>query len=269
MPAHSQRILTTELTTERATEVHTAHTQLLRVSLEVEHAQAYWQHSDSARPTAEEPELAFSEYWFGAKSMARVRALTSAFHARFAPFPDALRALCSWSSAEHDSRTLVCHWHLQLTDPIYRTFTGSYLPERRAIGWREISRDPVVRWVGDFDEPNRWSSATRIGFASKLLSAAHRAGLIETTRDPRPLVTPRVPAVALGYLLYLLRETTFTGTLYDNPYLRSVGLEGGLVDDKMRQVPGLDYRRVGNLVDITWHHDDLPSWVSAIEEANT
>jgi len=119
--------------------------------------------------------------------------------------------------------------------------------------------------VADYDQNNRWGSATRTGFASKLLSAAHRAGLIEGNRDPRPLTTPRVPPVALGYLLYLLRDVRFSGDFHDNPYLRSVGLEGGLVDDKMRQIDGLTYRRIGNLVDITWEYENLGQWAHAIE----
>lgn len=251
--------------TQRVEETSASHTQLLRVSLEVEHSRSYWQRADPARTVEQEAELAFREYWFGARSMARVRALVVIFRARFAPFPGVLEALRTWTSADRRSRTLVCHWHLQLTDPIYRAFTGSFLPERRANGYREISRDPVVRWVGAYDQNNRWGGATRAGFASKLLSAAHRAGLVQGTRDPRPLVTPRVPPAALGYLVYLLRGVRFAGDFHDNAYLRSVGLEGGLVDDKMRQIDGLTYRRVGDLVDITWEHEDLVRWAHAME----
>lgn len=250
---------------DRVDEASEVHTQLLRVSLEVEHSRAYWRHADPSRSLDAEAELAFREYWFGARSMARVRSLLMNFRTRFAPFPGALQALQTWASTDRLCRTLVCHWHLQLTDPIYRAFTGSFLPERRASGRRDISRDPVVRWVGSYDRDNRWGGATRAGFASKLLSAAHRAGLIHGTRDPRPLLSPRVPPDALGYLLYLLRGVRFSGDFHDNPYLRSVGLEGGLVDDKMRQVDGLTYRRIGSLVDITWAHDDLVQWVRSLE----
>ncbi len=261
MPAHSRPLVVSEIVEE----TRAPHTRLLRVSLEVEHARTYWQRADPSRPREREVEIAFGEYWFGAKSMARVGALTLAFSTRFDPFPHAIEALRLWTAAERSTRTTICHWHLQLTDPIYRAFTGTYLPERRASGRREISREPVVRWVGEFDRENRWSAATRVGFASKLLSAASRAGLVEGTRDPRPLITPRVSPVALGYLLYLLRSVRFAGTLQDNPYLRSIGLEGGLVDDTMRQVPGLTYRRIGDLIDVTWDHENLVAWVRTVE----
>jgi len=33
---------------------------------------------------------------------------------------------------EPEARRVICHWHLQLTDPLYRSFTGGYLAERRA-----------------------------------------------------------------------------------------------------------------------------------------
>jgi hypothetical protein len=59
---------------------------------------------------------------------------------------------------------------------------------------------------------------TRIQFASKLLSAAYSAGLLAGNRDPRAVVFPRVPDDALEYLMYLLREVTFEGTLLSNPY---------------------------------------------------
>jgi hypothetical protein len=248
---------------ERATEVTEPHTQLLRVTLEVDNARVYWQRATNppAVSAEQEAERAFVEFWFGTKSMQRLRNLIAAFRARFAVFPGALEALQAWPDMDRQTRVLVCHWHLQLSDPLYRRFTGDYLVERRQGGRGTVSRGPVLRWMGEVDVDERWSAATRAGFASKLLSAAHAAGLVDSVRDPRGLSLPRVPAAALGYLMYLLRSVQFAGSLHANPYLRSVGLEGGSVDDKLRAVAGLSCRRVGDLSDFTWDYESLADWV--------
>lgn len=247
---------------ERATEVVEPHTQLLRVTLEADNARAYWQRSTPGA-TAGDPEVerAFVEFWFGARTMPRVRALIAAFRARFAAFPGALAALHAWPDMDRATRVLVCHWHLQLSDPLYRRFTGDYLVERRQGGRETVSRGPVIRWIAEVDDQGRWSASTRAQFASKLLSAAHSAGFVASIRDPRALTLPRVPAGALGYLMYLLRSVVFAGSLLDNPYLRSVGLAGSAVDDKLRTVTGLSCRRTGDVSEFTWDHDSLEDWV--------
>lgn len=79
---------------------------------------------------------------------------------------------------------------------------------RRSGPRTEVIRDLVVAWVGERGA-GRWTMATRVRFASKLLSAAFSAGLVASNRDPRPLVIPRVPNEALEYLMYLLREVQF------------------------------------------------------------
>jgi hypothetical protein len=103
----------------------------------------------------------------------------------------------------------------------------------------------------------------RIQFASKLLSAAYSATIVTSNRDPRPIGTPRVPDEALEYLLYLLRETEFAGTLLDNPYLASVGLDGAVLVDRLRRLPGLAFRRQGDLTDFDWRYPDLRAWADA------
>src|SRR5690606_10328960 len=105
-------------------------------------------------------------------------------------------------------RALICHWHLQFTDPTYREFTGEFLVGRREAAPPEVRRLNVVGWIGE-RSPSHWSMATRVQMASKLLSSAYAAGLVTARRDPRPVVWPRVPDDALGYLLHLLRGASF------------------------------------------------------------
>jgi len=236
------------------------HTRLLKCALEVEDSRAYWKHTDGgARVT---PQRAFDEYWFGARSLARVKILLINLRGRYDAFPPSLPVLHSWGQMPPDTRRTVCHWHLQLADPLYRLFTGHYLVSRHEGGRPEVTRDLVVRWVGE-QGPERWTMSTRIQFASKLLSAAYAAGLVGTNRDPRPVTFPRVGDDALEYLAYLLRGVDFEGTLLSNPYVESVGLTGGLLEERLRALSGLELRRQGDLVDLGWRHAGLAEWGAA------
>ncbi len=241
---------------ERPGEETRLHTRLLKCALEVEDARAYWANFDPETPDS--ARSAFEAYWFGARSMDRIKVLLTNFHARFATFPEAFTVLRRWEGMTPDARALICHWHLQLSDPLYRRFTGQLLVERRDRG-AGITRDRVVAFVGEQGEA-RWTMSTRIQFASKLLSSAYSAGLVGGRRDPRPLVFPRVSDEALTYLLYMLRGVVFEGSILENVYLRSVGLEGVVLEDRLRGLSGVSFRRQGGLVDLEWRHDGLIGW---------
>lgn len=244
----------------RPAEVTATHSRLLKSGLDVEDARAYWQHADGERPLT--ALAAFEQFWFGARGLHRLEELLASMRHRYDAFAPALPVLHRWPHMPPDTRQLVCHWHLQLADPLYRAFTGEFLVERRASHRPEVTRDLVVAWVSAHGAA-RWTMSTRIQFASKLLSAAHAAGLVATNRDPRPLVVPRVGDDALGYLLYLLRGVTFQGSLLANPYARSVGLDGGLLEDRLRSLPGLAFQRQGDLVDFGWRYAGLTEWAEA------
>jgi hypothetical protein len=238
------------------------HTRILRLALDIEDSRRYWEHFDPAIPAADRPRVAFEGRWFGAKSMERVRYLLTSFQARYDVFPNALPALARWRSMDMGSRQVICHWHLQLSDPLYRRFSDLFLNQRRALANPRVDRDAVLRFMRA-EHPDRWSEATLVQFASKLLSAAIEAGLVGK-RDPRSLHFPKVSDQALTYLLYLLRETRFDGTLTANPYLRSVGLDEDLFLTRARSLPGLRIRSMLHLVEIDWTHPDLGAWAGEV-----
>jgi len=157
------------------------------------------------------------------------------------------------------TRQLICHWHLQLSDPLYRRFTGKFLVERRGLRDPKVDRDVTLRWVKN-EFTDRWSESTCVQFASKLLSAASEAGLISPKRDPRSLLLPRVTDLALAYLLHVLRGTRFEGTLINNPYLASVGLTEGFLDQRLRSLAGLTFRRMAQLTEFEWEAPSLTAW---------
>lgn len=247
---------------ERPSEVTELHSRILRLALGVEESRSYWEHVDPRVPTGGRALVAFEQRWFGSKSLERVRFLLANFVGRYDAFPEALSALRRWGSMDAATRQAVCHFHLQLSDPLYRRFTGSYLVERRGLKDAAVGRNAVLRWL-KVEYPERWAEATYVQFASKLLSAASEAGIISPKRDPRALLVPKVSDQALTYLLYLLRGVRFAGTLTENPYLASVGLTDAFLDQRLRGLRGVTYRRMGHLVEFEWEAPTLSAWAEA------
>jgi len=243
-------------TPSEAIEVHTG---ILRIALGIEDSRSYWEHVDPAVTPSRRAAMAFEQRWFGSKSLDRIRFLLSNFALRYDAFPDALSVLRRWRAMDASVRQLICHWHLQLSDPIYRRFAGEFLVERRGLRDPKVDRAVVLRWVKT-QFPDRWSESTCVQFASKLLSAASEAGLVSSGRDPRGLLLSKVPDLALAYLLHVLRGVRFAGTMAENPYLASVGLTDGVLDQRLRALPGLRYRRMGVLTELDWEAATLTAW---------
>jgi hypothetical protein len=238
-----------------ATEIHS---RLIKCPLLIAESHAYWQRVKPGDPRPD-PQVVFEDYWFGAKSLPWVKELLLNLHIRFGEFPAALAVLRSWNSMTPGTRAIICHWHLQLTDSLYRRFSGEFLVARRAAARPELHRKTVISWVAK-NGRSSWTMATRKQMATRLLSVALSAGLISKRRDPRDLVFPRVDDAALEYLLNLLRIVTFAGTLLDNPYLRSVGLEGQVLESRLRKLPSIKFHRVADVVEFDWQHRSLSAW---------
>jgi hypothetical protein len=241
-------------------EVTEPHSRLLRCSLCVEESRAYWRHVDPADPSTSSSD-AFAGSWFGAKSEAWTAELLSNMRVRFDAFPAALRVLAAWRSMSPDTRRVVCHFHVQLTDPLYRAFTGEFLPARRDQLRPEVHRQTVIQWAAEHG-PARWAMKTQLQSTSRLLSCAGAAGLLRGNRDPRQAVVPRVPDEALEYILYALRGTRIAGDLVTNPYLASLGLVGGHLTDRLRALPSLEFRQVGDVHELDWRFPDLEAWAA-------
>ncbi len=244
--------------TSEALEIHS---RLIKCPLAVEESRAYW---ERAKPDAERSaaQVAFEEYWFGAKSLPWVKVLVSNMQARFDAFPEAFSVLRRWPAMTPETRAVICHWHLQLTDPLYRAFSGDFLVGRHGALRPEIHLSTVITWVSD-QCPGRWTIPSCQKLASRLLSSALSAGLVVGRRDPRQLVFPRVRDNALAYLLHLLRGISFEGTLHKNPYLRSVGIEGSILQSRFAALPSLRYRRTGDVIEFGWRHQSLTEWAES------
>lgn len=238
------------------------HNRIQKLALGIEESRAYWRHVLPEEAPASQSERAFEERWFGAKTLTRIRVLMADLRARYAAYPTALGVLTRWPEMDPETRRLVCHWHLQLADPLYRRFSGGWLVDRRRLPGATVGFQPVLQWVLDTN-PKEWSPATCRQVAGKLLSAVSEAGLVTPPPDPRRLPMPRVPEKAFGYILHLLREVRFDGTLFENPYLGSVGLSGVLLEQRLSVGPWGRVHRMGGLTQIEWKYLSLRAWAEA------
>lgn len=235
------------------------HTRILRCMLAIDDCYAYWQHVGAEVSAAARARAAFENRWFGVKSEARVRTIMTDMAERFDAYPESLALLHDLGTVPANLRPFICHVHTQLADPIYRRFTGELLPQRRDQGYAAIDRHTVARWV-DHLEPGRWSTTTCIKFASNLLATALDVGLVGGRRDPRKITLPTVPDAIVGYVLYLLRGITITGSLADNLYLRSLGISPATFRSFAPRLPGIRYAELGGVVDLTWLEPSLTAW---------
>jgi hypothetical protein len=243
------------------------HSRLLRCSLCVEESRAYWSHVDPGDPRAS-ASSAFASSWFGAKSEAWTTELLANMRVRFDGFPSGLRVLAGWRAMTPETRRVVCHFHVQLTDPLYRSFSGEFLPARRDALRPDVHRQTVIQWTTEHGPP-RWAMKTQLQFATRLLSCASAAGLLTGNRDPRQAIAPRVPDHALEYMLYTLRALRFEGNLVKNPYLASLGLVGGHLADRLRSLRTIQFRQVGDVYEFEWRYADLETWAAGELEVTT
>ncbi|MBR8839457.1 MAG: DUF1819 family protein [Stigonema ocellatum SAG 48.90 = DSM 106950] len=255
-PVANQNLATSML---HGKESHQFHTRLLRTSLALEETRAYWEHLRIDIPKEKLVVVAFEERWFGSKSIDRVRSLLVEFSHRFAAYPITLDILRHWQPSNPTTRENICHWHLQLTDPMYRNFTGVFLEQRRQQPNPNVDRDIVARWVTQQLE-SEWSAATTLRMATGLIAASADAGLCSENSGKRQLKYPKVTDEALAYWLYFLHHLSFTGTLINNPYFHSVGLNESFLEQRLRNLPGISFNRMGELYDFGWQYADLKSW---------
>ncbi len=237
------------------------HTHILRVMLAVEDCVAYWRAPSEDFSRKKRGLAAFHGHWFGTKSEARVKTLMGDMALRFDAFPLGLAAIRTWQPPQTLAPWL-CHFHTQLADPIYRKFTGEYLPKRINQGYANVDREAVARWVQD-EWPGRWSASTCIKFGANMLSAASDAGLLKDKRDPRKLSRPRVPQLALEYLLYLLKDTAIEGGIMESAYIRSVAPDSETQRDAFRGLVNVRLEAHGEVQNFEWSYPDLATWADA------
>lgn len=237
------------------------HTRMMKCTLEVESSRAYWAECGLVNAPVSK-DRAFERAIFGSKTFLRVDGLIADLRHRYDAFPFTLPVLGHWREMNPADRVLICHWHTQLADPIYRLFTGDFLVTRSQGPRPIVDSDMSIAWI-EAQVPQRWQYPTRSMIASKMMTSAMTAGILASNRDPRTIQFPRVSDTALTYLMYVLRQVRFAGTMVMNPYVASVGLDSDELTRRLRMIPAIGLRRQGELTDFQWKHDTLEQWADA------
>lgn len=242
------------------TEIHTG---LLRLGLAVDDSREYWRRASDGS-NAPLTEMAFEQRWFGPKSAARVAYLIGTFGLRFKAFPPALANLKAWDPVDLQDRRWVCHWHLQLADPLYRRFTQDYLTGRMQHPEPSVTKRSALEWL-DKTAPGNRSVVTSERLVSGLVSSVSEAGFCSGTQSTRPLSVPHVSNAALAYLLYTLNGLDFEGSLFKNPYLESAQLLGEGLLFRVQKLPGFTYRKSANVSQLDWPAPTFIEWLKHCE----
>ena len=238
-----------------------SHTYLMRFGFGLDESRAYWERRGEVDgpPSVEE---AFENHWFGMAAEGRVSRAIKNMILRYDAYPDALALLVRWHDMAPATRRVIVHWHMQLADPTYRAFTGDFLHTRREAFEPRFERFVVDRWI-DEHFPGRWAISTRQALAGKLIGAAFRAGLLEGKTDPRTPVFPRVTDEAIHYGIRLFRQVELSEPFYDNAYLRSVGLSGSYLAERLRPLDDASLLMQGDMVEFVSATPRLSDWWEA------
>ena len=200
-------------------EVSTPHTGLLRLGLATAYSVAFWTRATEDLEVSEMARAAEEQQWFGEISSSRVRYVVRQLQKRF-PYPT--RELLGFQPRSDTSGdALICHWHLQLHDPLYRDYTSLYLLRCWSGPTTSVTIDETEKWVRTRPSARDWKSNTQRRMASGLMSAATEAGLLaKTGREERELKLPNVQFIDREYLEKLMQ---LAGVDDADPYFASVG----------------------------------------------
>lgn len=167
------------------------------MGLEVSLSQTFWSRAEAEQNSKERRLQAKEEKWFPALSEARLRYVLAELERRFPA--RALAALGKWQPDERQA-PLICHWHLQWSDPLYRDFSSGFMVSAWARPEANVSVADVDQWLTSRGSHAEWSSSTRRRLASGLLSAACNAGFLKGSGRDRELRTVTADAECISYL---------------------------------------------------------------------
>ncbi len=168
------------------------------MGLEASASRLYWAHVDPTHSLSERRQQAASETWFPELSEARRRYLLGELDKRFSPAH--LRALKALKPEAGAPTALICHWHLQWSDPLYREFTSDYLVGAWAQPDTGLNVDAVLGWLQGRGSYSEWSASTQRRLASGLLSTAVEAGFLKGSGRKKELRTVTVDGAGMDYL---------------------------------------------------------------------
>ena len=133
-------------------------------------------------------------------------------------------------------------------------------------GFLDIPIDVLVQDVKNMFETDV-NYRTQRNECGKILTAARDAGLL-TGKADKQFASPRISALALGYIIYSLKELHYPmGMIYDSPYVKSIVAD----DHSFRRLLSMgensgfwNFNFTGDNVSLNLRYDTLKNWFEGV-----
>jgi hypothetical protein len=199
------------------------HMTMLRIGARIEESRSYIRNYQAGYTVKELKLKAWDEQWFGFIPESIFVRLIPAFHSRFGNYPEMVNVIQNGITKGLESYDfkMICNFHIQISDPYYRWFSGDYIPNRLDNGLQEItSTTTAVDFNTKFKKNIKANTLKH--FAVNLLNSANDTGLLKGTKL-RVTQTPTVTVFFLGYLIYTLGSFDFPmADLINSPFIKSI-----------------------------------------------
>jgi len=202
-----------------------ASTTMMKVGARLEESRSYLNFVNFEDSLKKQKEKAWNEQWFGFLPEQILETVVFALYQRFGQFPLIVKVLKTWIDKgldNHDFK-LLCHFHIQLTEPYYRWATGQYFYQRYNEGFDDIPSNILGKQLEKaFGKEKDLSSQSYQRLARGILSTARDTGILKGKAE-KFFAHPLVSIEFLGYLVYALYHFKFPfGEFVTSPYIQSV-----------------------------------------------
>ncbi|MGK5091068.1 BrxA family protein [Deltaproteobacteria bacterium TL4] len=241
-----------------------AHTDIMRITARLEETRAYIRNFEETATTAELKTRAWEGQWFGFIPESIFIRLMPALYNRYGQYPQLMEVLKKWLSLgleSHDFK-LICHLHLQLTDPYYRWVSGQCLPSRYREGLYEINNTILVSLLKNEIAAELKSNSLQ-KLARNILTTIRDVGLLKGTQN-KSMTTPVVSVEFLGYLLYTLSKLGYpVADIPASPYIQSLFRDRetfqGLLAEGQRK-NWWEYNWGNQIFTLSFQYPDILTW---------
>lgn len=200
-------------------------TLIMKVGARLDETRIFLRNVDLLDDLKLQKEKVWNEQWFGFLSEEMTERLVYANYQRFTQFPDLIQVIKNWMNKgleNHDFK-LICHFHIQLSDPFYRWATGDYFYERYKDGFDDISSPILTKKLEEqFKNLKTLTTQSYNRISRGILSSARDTGILKGKAD-KSFNTPLVSIEFLGYVIYSLQKFDFPfSELPNSPYIKSI-----------------------------------------------
>lgn len=202
-----------------------ASTTMMKVGARLDETRSYLNYFDINNDLKIQKEKAWNEQWFGFLPEQILETVVYSLYQRFGQFSLMTKVLKSWLNKgldNHDFK-LICHFHIQLTEPFYRWATGQYFSQRYNEAYDDIPSTVLAKQLEKaFMKEKDLSSQSYQRLAIGILSTARDLGLLKG-KAQKLFAKPLVSIEFLGYLIYTLQHFMFPfAELPSSPYIQSI-----------------------------------------------